>query len=186
MIDISYKAIAIALKCEPAAIQAVAEVESQGGGFLANGEVKILFEAHIFDRLTKGKYRRSHPSISSAKWNRSLYVGGAGEHRRLQKAVALDRDAALQSASWGRFQVMGFNYAACGYKSVQEFVNDMQTDAGQLRAFAGYVRSRGLADELQRLDWEGFAYGYNGSGWRENDYAGKMARAYKRYAGRQP
>lgn len=176
-----YREAAKALGCSVAAVKAVAEVESAGSGFLSSGEPKILFEAHIFDRLTGGKYRKTHPGISSAKWDKSLYIGGKAEHARLQEAVALDRNAALQSASWGGFQVMGFNWKACGYSSLQAFVNDMMTAAGQLRAFVGYVKTRGLADELQRLDWAGFAFGYNGAGYAANKYDQKLAKAYARH-----
>jgi len=36
------------LNVEVASIKAVAEVESSGDGFLADGKPKILFEPHIF------------------------------------------------------------------------------------------------------------------------------------------
>lgn len=180
-----YLDASIALQCSVPAIKAVAEVESSGSGFLADGQVKILFEPHIFARLTKNKYNRSHPSISYAGWRPGTY-GPAGQHQhnRLALAVSLDRDAALQSASWGAFQVMGFNYKVCGYDSVQAFVNDMQTTAGQMRAFVGYVKSRGLADELQRGDFAGFAYGFNGAGYAANRYDTKMYAAFRRHGGK--
>lgn len=180
--EADYANAARQLGCSVPAIKAVAEVESAGAGFLPDGQVKILFEAHIFDRLTGGEYRKTHPDISSRTWNRALYGPPSKQHARLAKAVALDREAALQSASYGRFQVMGFNWKVCGYKSLQAFINDvMGSEAGQLRAFVGYVKGRGLADELARLDWAGFAYGYNGSGYKENAYDRKMQAAYKRY-----
>ena len=182
--EADYRAAADSLGCEVAAVKAVAEVESAGAGFLRSGEPKILFEAHVFDRLTQGRYRKSHPNISSAKWDRSLYVGGQGEHRRLQEAVALDREAALQSASWGRFQVMGFNWKVCGYGSLQSFINDMyRSESGHLRAFVGFVRSLGLAKYLRSKDWAGFARGYNGPGYAANSYDVKIAAAYARHSG---
>src|SRR5690349_16354590 len=105
-----YQRAASALGCETAVIRAVDRVESAGSGMLLNGQPEILFEAHIFSRLTGGKYDTSHPHISSRSWNRSLYKGGAAEHGRLDEAVALNRTAALQSASWGRFQILGSNW----------------------------------------------------------------------------
>ena len=181
--EADYAAAARKLGCYVAAIKAVAEVESAGSGFLPDGQVKILFEPHIFSRLTKGKFNRSHPDISYSTWKPGAYGPSSKQHARLARAVALDREAALQSASYGRFQVMGFNWKVCGYKSLQAFVNDvMGSEAGQLRAFVGYVIGRGLADELQRLDWTGFAYGYNGSGYAANKYDQKMAAAYKRFS----
>ena len=59
----AFKSAALQLDCEVAAIKAVASVESLGSPFLSNGQPKILFEAHIFHRLTKGKYSKTHPNI---------------------------------------------------------------------------------------------------------------------------
>lgn len=103
------------LGCEPAAIWAVCEVESAGSGFLPDGRPKILFEAKAFHTQTDGAYDGSHPNISSPSWDRSLYgASGAHQYVRLAEAVALDREAALNSASWGRFQIMGFNHEMVG------------------------------------------------------------------------
>ena len=45
-------AVAAQLQCEPAAIWAVCDIESAGGGILSDKRPKILFEAHVFGRLT--------------------------------------------------------------------------------------------------------------------------------------
>lgn len=45
------------------------------GGFLDGPNLpEILFEAHIFDRKTKGPLPCEYPNISSAAWNRALYA----------------------------------------------------------------------------------------------------------------
>ncbi len=67
--DLDYSKVAETLGCEVAAIKAVAEVESRGEAYFSNGKPKILFEAHIFSRLTSRAYDNSHPSISSRHWN---------------------------------------------------------------------------------------------------------------------
>lgn len=178
-----YAAAAKKLGASVAAVKAVAEVESSGNGFLPSGEPKILFEAHIFDRLTNGRFRKSHPNLSSARWDRSLYGPSSRQHARLAEAVKLDREAALQSASWGKFQVMGSNWEMVGRPSLQAFVNaQYRSEAEHLKDFVGYVLARGLADELQRLDWAGFARGYNGPSFAENRYDAKMAAAYRRHS----
>lgn len=172
------------LGCEVAAIKAVAHVEARGDGFLSNGQPKILFEAHIFSRLTKRRFDRSHPRISSRRWNRSLYgKGGMNQHRRLAEAVELDRDAALQSCSWGRFQVMGFHWDELGYGKLQLFINDMySSEAGHLQAFVRYIKHYGLMNQLRNKNWVAVANGYNGPAHAQNDYAGKMERAYRKFA----
>jgi hypothetical protein len=181
--EADYAAAAKKLGASVAAVKAVAEVESSGEGFLQSGEPKILFEAHIFDRLTNGRFRKSHPNLSSAKWGRSLYGAASRQHARLAEAVKLDREAALQSASWGKFQVLGSNWKMVGRPSLQAFVTaQYRSEAEHLKDFVGYVIARGLADELQRLDWAGFSRGYNGPAYAENRYDAKMAAAYRRHS----
>lgn len=171
-------------KIEPEVMLALEEVESGGSGFLPTREPKILFEAHIFSQLTKGKWDKDRPSISSPKWNKDLYVGGRGEHRRLASAVALDREAALQSASWGAFQVLGRNWKDLGYDSVQAFVNDAYTEDGQTRMFLRYVDSRkGLIEAMQKKDFKKIAELYNGPKYAENKYDVKIEAAYKKFKG---
>lgn len=162
-------------------IVAVVLVETGGAaGFLMDGtrRPRILFEAHIFSKHTGHAFDDSHPDISSAVWNRALYIGGAGEYGRLAKAVTLDREAALKAASWGLFQVLGENWEWLGYPSVEDFVAaQVAGEAGQLDAFVRFVEKRGLAQSLRDGDYDYFASRYNGTGYRQNDYAGKMRRA---------
>lgn len=171
------------LGCEPEAIQAVARVESKGSGFDKNGFPITLFEAHWFHKLTKGRFTVSHPHLSSVNWNRSLYGRTAeAEAARLQEASGLDRTAALQSASWGLFQIMGFNHASCGHKTVQSFVNQMCKDHNsQLALFVSYIQTRGLADELRDRRWADFARLYNGSAYAKNKYDQKLETAYQHF-----
>ncbi len=182
------------LGCDVAAIKAVAEVESTGSGFLPDGRVKVLFEGHWFHRLTKGKFAQSHPTLSFPRWTRQHYakgktaaIRGAGELNRLEQAMKLDRRAALLSASYGRFQVMGFNHAICGFPSVEDFYQAMQRgEADHLAAFCGYIVSNGLRDELREHRWADFASRYNGPEYQKNHYDELLAAAYARFAGTAP
>jgi LysM repeat protein len=182
--EADWQRAAQALGVDVAAIKAVAQVEAPGSGFLADGRPKILFEAHQFSDRTGGRYDRSHPGISSPRWNRDLYVGGAGEHTRLAEAMALNRTAALESASWGRFQIMGFNHRAAGYSNVEDFVAAMRQGEGrQLDAFVSFIRADpAMHRALQRHDWAAFARAYNGEGYAANQYDTRMADAYRRLA----
>jgi hypothetical protein len=63
LVESDFRAAAKLLKCDVAAIKAVAEVESSGNGFLSDGRVKILFEGHQFYKYTNGAYAASHPTI---------------------------------------------------------------------------------------------------------------------------
>lgn len=170
--------------CEVACIRAVAEVESRGGGFDPEGFPKTLFEGHWFYKLTKGAHASTHPTLCYPKWTKQYYGKSWREEKeRLNQAIQLDREAALMSASWGVFQIMGFNHGVCGYKNVQEFVNAMCRDENaHLEAFTNYVINSGLADELRAKDWDRFAYQYNGPEYKKNDYGGKLRRAYLKHS----
>lgn len=180
--EADYKKAAEIIGCDVATIKAVAKVESNGGGFNSDSSPKILFEGHWFHRLTKGKYTNLiNRNISYPKWIRKFYK--ENQHKRLQKAVLLDRDAALKSASWGKFQIMGFNYDKCGFATIQEFINAMyKSEGAQLNAFVNFIISRNLDDELRNKDWARFAYYYNGTGFAKNKYDTKLANAYLQYS----
>ncbi|HEX8902990.1 N-acetylmuramidase domain-containing protein [Vitreimonas sp.] len=177
-----FEEVAAMLGCEVEAIQAVVQVESgSAGAFAANGKPIILFEPHIFSRRTNRQYDTSHPTISYRSWDATKYPRTQdGRWAQLREAYALNPQEAIASASYGLFQIMGFNHNACGFPDPKSFVSDMcRSQAQQLKAFANFVRSNNLADELVRKDWEGFAAGYNGSGQVER-YGRLMREAYER------
>ncbi|WP_238322143.1 N-acetylmuramidase family protein [Vibrio mexicanus] len=180
-----FEQAAEALECEVAAVKAVSEVESAGSGFFSSGEPAILFEAHIFSKYSDRRFDESHPDISSKKWDRSLYAGGEKEYGRLQKAMGLDREAALKSASYGRYQIMGFNHETAGYDDVETFVRDMfLAESNHLKAFVGFIKSNSRMHEaIKALDWATFAKHYNGPAYAENHYDEKLQSAYDKFTG---
>lgn len=173
-----FERAAAAIGCEVATVKAVCIVEAPNGGFLPDGRPTILFERHIFSRRTMGVYDSGNSDIS----NRSPggYKGGAAEHDRLARAAILERDAALESASWGKFQIMGFNHAAAGHPTLQGFVNAMYHSEGrQMDAFVAFILHEGLADEMREHRWTAFARRFNGPGYAANRYDIRLAAAYR-------
>lgn len=170
------------LNCEVAAIRAVASVESLDGGFLSDGRPKILFERHVFHKRTKGIHSAKHPSISN-KVAGGYGRPGENQHDRLAVAAELNRTAALESASWGMFQIMGYHWKELVYKSLQEFINAMyESEAKQLDAFVRFIKVNKLDGPLRQKKWADFARRYNGPAYAKNKYDVKMAEAYKKYS----
>lgn len=171
------------LGVEVATIKAVASVESRGNGFLPNGLPKILFEGHWFSKFTNHTFDTTNPTLSYKKWTKKYYKGGVEEYTRYNVAKALNSDAALKSTSWGKFQIMGFNYSKCGYTSVITFVNDMHKSEGyQLSAFVKFLKSTSLDTHLKSKNWAAFAKGYNGSKYAENKYDIRLRQAYNAFS----
>lgn len=177
------------LGIEVATVKAVQEVESGGrGGILPSGRPPILFEGHIFWRELKnrgidpGSVQAGNEDIVYEQWTRSFYLGGEKEYHRLEKALKIHEEAALASASWGMFQIMGNNFAECGKRSVKEFVECMrQSEADQLMLFVVYLEKRKLQEYLRNKDWAGFARRYNGPAYAEKKYDQKLEAVYNKY-----
>lgn len=179
--EADYVQAAALLKCDVPAIKAVAEVESRGAGFLSDGRPKILFERHKFRSATGGKYDITHPDISNRKPGG---YGAAGDHqwKRFDEAAALDRDAAISSCSWGKFQVMGFNFTVCGFATLEDFYAAMFKSEGEhLKTFCNFIAGNNLGGALRNHKWASLAQGYNGKDYKINQYDIKLAAAYKKY-----
>lgn len=179
-----------ALDLPVATVRAVYKVESNGSGFWGL-RPKILFEGHVFWRRleVKGKspvaLQNGFEDVLYPKWDRTKYVGGPAEYGRLERARQIDSSAAFESASWGLFQIMGYHAPRLGYGDVERFVHEMTEREGtQLEAFGRYVTharfdGQTLLRWLKVQDWAKFAEGYNGPGFRTNQYDVKLRLAYK-------
>lgn len=174
-------AIAADLRVSVRQVNAVGTVESRGSGFDDLGRPQPLFERHKFHRRTGGRYGALIPDLSNPK------AGGYGktsvQWSRVLRACKYDPDAAFQSASWGKFQVLGEWYDEFGFATVWDFVLSMtRSEAGHYRALASYVKMAGLQKAMAALSTDprtnrAFAAGYNGPAYDINDYDGKLAAA---------
>ncbi|HEX3876617.1 MAG TPA: N-acetylmuramidase family protein [Bryobacteraceae bacterium] len=178
------------LNVDVAAIRAVAQVESSAAGFGADGRPIIRYELHRFQAKTHSHYAHTHPYLSQP----SLAAGNpyhngtqVREYSMLYNAMLLkwkgDRmiDEAIESTSWGKFQVMGEHWQRLGWTSALQFARDMfASEANHLLAFVRYIQQFGLAAALRSHNWAAFAAGYNGPGYAANNYDTNMANAYAR------
>lgn len=182
--------IAQAFDLEPAALLAIADVESGGRAFaLVDGrhEPLIRFEGHYFDR----RLSQADREIARTAGLASPIAGAvanprsqAGRWKMLAQAQAIDRKAAHEATSWGLGQVMGAHWAWLGFADVDALVAEARSGAaGQARLMARYIVKSGLAPAIRQRDWESFARGYNGPGFARNAYHLKIAAAFRRHAG---
>jgi hypothetical protein len=171
-----------ALSVHPAEIWTVLTVETSGCGYLFDRRPQILYERHKFHGHTKGKYSEhsdiSHPSPGG--YGRH----GASQYTRLARAIALDRKAALLSASWGLGQIMGSNFSHAGFKNVESMVETMlHSEDEQLAATAAFLGHKdGLLPAMQSHDWATFARKYNGPNYAINKYDVRLADHYKKFS----
>src|SRR5690606_10981897 len=108
----------------------------------------------------------------------------------------IDEKAAVYATSWGLFQILGENLESFiksrKYKDFKEFEEKQhESEYVHFLDFLSFiktkkVRGKALANYISEerhgdYDWETFAYGYNGKGYKVNRYDTKLQIAYNKY-----
>jgi hypothetical protein len=170
------------LGCVAPSLWALIYVETSGCGYLPDRRPKILFERHIFHRLTNGRYDARAPDISQPTQG-GYGAGGAHQYDRLAAALALDETAALSAASWGLGQILGTNFASAGFASVGAMVDAFVAGEGaQLAGMASFIVKSGIAGAVAQGNWADYARHYNGADYAKNQYDTRLAGASQRFA----
>lgn len=164
-------------------IHAFLDVEASGSGYDKGGRPKMLFEYHKFYKHVRSDKRAQAVAqkLACVNWGDIPYP--LDSYPVLQKAMLLDPEAALLSASWGIAQVMGENFVAAGYDTVFAMVQayiDLG-EAEQLESAVRFIKYNHLDDELRAHNWAAFARGYNGSAYAKNKYDVKLATAFAKW-----
>lgn len=175
------------LNVELAAVKAIREVESRGSGFLPDGRPVILFERHIMRRrlldykMPADKLMENHPDIINTKTGG--YLGGVYEWGRFERAADIHRAAAIESASWGMFQIMGMHWRHLKYPSAEAFYDAMcESEGKQLDAFVRFIKAdSSLLNALRNKDWTRVARLYNGPDFAKNQYDTRLESAFERH-----
>jgi N-acetylmuramidase/Putative peptidoglycan binding domain len=171
------------LRCHPGMVEALALKETHGAAYLPDGRPKILFERHQFYKrlaIVRGSQTQVQATALRNKAfaeasdicnpSRGGYKGGAVEYDRLARAQQYSITAAQESASWGQFQVMGFNAVPIGYSSVQEFVDQMHQGIDKhLLSLTRFIKATPKALKgIREQDFALLAHAYNGPAYKEN------------------
>jgi peptidoglycan hydrolase-like protein with peptidoglycan-binding domain len=179
---------ASSLSITPADAAAVIAIESGGSGFGPDGRMVIRFENHVFyDQWGKSNYSifvnhfRFSPTkrwqnhqyrLSTSDVWKDVHISGSENQNREWEAFALARrlneEAAMKSISMGLAQIMGFNFAALGYRSVKDMFDHMSSSVRPqldgLFKFISVHAGGGCLRALKSQDYVAFARCYNGSG----------------------
>lgn len=162
------------LGVDPCFIWAVASNESSKRGFNPDGTVIVRFERHVFVRELK-KRKASQAVIEAA----SKLTGVRWP--TLNAAISLSHEAALCSASFGMFQIMGFNYRVCGFDNVFDFVQAQQeSEETQLDIFIFFIRHENFISSMKQHNYAAFAKRYNGPNYKQNNYDLKLKQAVEK------
>lgn len=165
-------------------LHAVLDVEAAGSGFDSLGRPKMLRETHVFYQQVPMNLRALavNEGLATPKWVRNYH---SESYSDLEKMRFIDEPSALRSCSWGRGQIMGFNHEAAGYDTPEEMILAfMDDEENHVQGMVNFIRANNLDRYLRTHQWDKFALGYNGSGYKENGYATKLADRYRWWQGK--
>ena len=170
-------------------------VESSGSG-LVNGKLKIRFENHVFIANDGTRYKNVYFTYNeSQKWTGHKYRtttngawiechknGQTGEYTVFEFAKTLNSTAAYKSISMGMGQIMGGNYATCGFSSPKAMYDKFASgETEQIKGMVNFiVNTSNLYTACKNLDWDNMARYYNGSG-NVASYSPKLKDGYTYY-----
>lgn len=179
----------------PAALLAVVEIESGGKPYETDNKTpRFLFERHKF--YSELDSRASDEDLKEATdkglahkdWRRTTQYADQGKSAErmalLERAAEVNKECAYRACSWGLGQTMGFHAERLGYPNAVAMVEAMKAGGVrvQIDCMVKEILRNRLEVHLAKRDWKRFARGYNGPRYEENDYDGKLARAYAHWA----
>ena len=195
------------LKIHPAVLAGIIHIESGNRGFwqrpsnmpaqselisIPDNVPVVLFERHVFARLTDNKYTSSHPTLSSITpggyaTGRTLAERGIREYLRILQAAQLNEDAAISAASWGVGQVLGRHWKLVNTDSPAHFRSMMEeSEARQLEIVVRFLERSGILTVMQRpindQFWTTLAGRYNGRNYATHRYHTRLREASEKYA----
>lgn len=166
-------------------VQAVAKVESNGGGWNAQGQPTALYERHYAWRRLRIKI----PFLSDpAPGGYTLDADRDGLNDSWEKLADMamrNPVVAFESASFGKFQIMGAHWKTLGYAGPVEMVWTLRdNESAHYDMLARFIIHNGLLPHLRLLstnpaDNVGFARRYNGPKFAKNRYDHKLAAAMR-------
>lgn len=166
-----YSELSCKFNIELSSIKAIDSVESNGKGFdSTTGKIVIQFEPSYFKKLSK---------LVSGLWSTNKVDVQSQEWLAFNDAFYKDANAAMESTSIGRMQVMGVHWKRLGFKSVGEMWDfAKKSEANQLWLGLKFIETDSrLITALRNKDWKTVAYLYNGKNYWIKGYDKKLEAA---------
>lgn len=188
----SFISLAQTFGWNPKHLQAVARVESSGIGFYSDGHPKLRFEPHHWNKNLRAyldKINVGYMGFNEGEWsakpedekmklcrmtftdNGKGFSSVAVETGRqaFEEAKNRQEDLAIYATSFGKYQIMGFNFKRCNCETLKQFYDRMFSEFLQDEMFAHFVNGDKRLRSFMQLEQTtleactAFAKAYNGS-----------------------
>lgn len=167
-----YQELGKKIDIHPAAIRALAAVESDEKPFTKNGNPIVRLEV---------EHWKKHRIATRSALFFDKAVNSLDLDERWQQFEAMrtcQEVPAILCHSFGLFQIMGFNYKGCLCATPEVFLSEMKTLDGQFLLLQRLImQTPALLAALHRRDAEKVALHYNGKLYARNKYDVRWAAA---------
>jgi len=178
-----------------AVLAALVDKESDGKfGWDVNGKKlpALNIEGHRFYKylalMAPDKLKLAVEQGLAAKKRGVVKVPGsyAGRYAMLDRMVAIHKEAAYMSCSYGVGQIMGENAQAMGFASAEHlYANACYSGENQIKQMILFIATKpALVTAMHAEDVTNIAYFYNGSAYKTNQYDTKLAALIDFYEGK--
>lgn len=166
-------------------VKAVSIVESGGSGYNDQGQPKALYERHYFWKRLKIKIPLLSDPVAGGYTIDADKDGLNDSWEKLADAAMLgDPIKAFESASFGKFQVMGAWAEKLGYENALEFAYSMvKSEVAHYEALVRYIEVFGGVQKFRAISGNPatctpFAEFYNGP--KQKGYDGRIASEFRK------
>ena len=169
--ELEYRNLANEFTVPISSIKAIDSVESNGQGFdLSTGRIVIQFETSYFKKISK---------LTTGLWSTNKVELQAKEWAAFNDAFSKNPNAAMESTSIGRMQVMGIHWERLGFESVGSMWDYAKiSESNQLWLGLKFISTNPkLLDAVQNRVWKTVAYLYNGPTYWIKGYDKKLENA---------
>lgn len=166
-------------------LRAVARVESAGSGFDDAGRPKALFERHYAWKRLRVKIPLLSDPVPGGYTIDADRDGINDSWEKIADLAMRNPGVAFESASFGKFQIMGAWAERLGYAGAVHFAWALtRSEAEHYEALCRYIERFGLKAAFQALSTDpetcrAFAAGYNGPAYARGRYHEKLAEAMR-------
>jgi hypothetical protein len=176
-------ATALEIGIEPAMLAAFRSVESGGG----RNPKTIRFEPHIFNPCVSKSNPRGVPMSDTrgigkdGKEESFSRVGSETKEAAFKKAYSINKQCALNSTSFGIYQVLGSNFSGINSNPDEALkLFDQDPVAISKKLVKIWFKNAPIAVKYANdLNFAKLAEKYNGSSYKQNNYDEYMAAAYE-------
>jgi|GEM_PF-99344 len=187
--DFEIEEAAKLIKADIKTLKALILTEAKNKSFYQDGKPGIVFQGHRFWKELKKRniepetLQAKYPDVVYPNYNKKHIRNNEKEYERLEKAKAINKEAAYMATQWGMFKISGHHFKECGFTTVNEMVHNFyKTENEQLKALISFYQSKNITDDIRSQNWEMYGKKAHGKTFNYDKFVKDLDKAFQKIA----